>query len=359
MPAYEKQDYWVKESIRDKAFEDFYALGKELGRGATSCVFKCAQRGTDMNWAVKIITKNVDKKVVSAEIGILLQMNSPYVIRLKEVFETPTQIFMVLELVTGGELFDRIVSRGTYTEKDAAKAISDILNGVKYLHSRGVVHRDLKPENLLYESMTDQSKLKIADFGLSRIIESEVKMSTVCGTPGYCAPEVLRGQEYDEASDLWSVGVIAYILLCGYEPFFSDNECDMYRKIINGDYKFEKEYWGEISENAKDLVCRLLVVDPKKRLTAKEALQLPWVQGNATKSEKMEETVEQIKKFNARRRLKCVTDAMLVIAKASTDIPFPDLLMQRQTQQQQLEDDFPHQAIQEVQQMPQEQQGQA
>ncbi|KAL8570826.1 hypothetical protein ACOMHN_006975 [Nucella lapillus] len=304
MPAYEKQDYWIKESIRDQAFEDFYAIGKELGRGATSCVFKCAHRGTGMNWAVKIITKNVDKKVVSAEIGILLQMDDPYVIRLKEVFETPTQIFMILELVTGGELFDSIVSRGTYSEQDAAMALKDILSGVEYLHSRSVVHRDLKPENLLYESMTDQSKLKIADFGLSRVIESEVKLSTVCGTPGYCAPEVLLGKEYNEAADLWSVGVIAYILLCGYEPFYSENETEMYRKIIKGDFKFDEEWWSDISENAKNLVRSLLIVEPRKRLTARDALKLDWVQGKATKNDMMDETVEQIKKFNARRKLK-------------------------------------------------------
>ncbi|KAK7116130.1 uncharacterized protein [Littorina saxatilis] len=304
MPAHEKLDYWIKESIRDKAFEDFYSLGKELGRGATSCVFKCEQKGTGMNWAAKIINKNVDKKVVCAEIGILLRLYNPYVIRLKEVFETPTQIFLVLELVTGGELFDRIVTRGYYTEKDAARAVCDMLHGVQYLHANGVVHRDLKPENLLYESMTDDSKLKIADFGLSRIIEPEVQMSTVCGTPGYCAPEVLKGQPYTPSVDLWSVGIIAYILLCGYEPFFAESEPEMFRKIIKGDYVFDNEYWEDIGENAKDLVRRLLVLEPKKRLTAAEALKHPWVKGSAAKNEHMESAMEKIKVFNARRKLK-------------------------------------------------------
>ncbi|XP_076465108.1 calcium/calmodulin-dependent protein kinase type IV-like isoform X2 [Babylonia areolata] len=304
MPAYEKRDYWVEESIRDKAFEDFYFLGKELGRGATSCVFKCEEKGTGVNWAVKIINKNVEKKVVSTEIGILLLLDNPHVIRLRQVFETPTQIFMVLELVTGGELFDRIVLRGTYTEKDAAKALSDILTGVQYLHRNDVVHRDLKPENLLYENTLQESKLKIADFGLSRIIDNEVKLSTVCGTPAYCAPEVLQGKPYDKSADLWSVGVIAYILLCGYDPFFSENETEMYRKIIKGDYHFDEEYWGEITENAKDFVRKLLNVNPKKRLTAQMALQEPWVQGKATKEEEMDLAVKNMKEFNARRKLK-------------------------------------------------------
>lgn len=299
-------------------------------RGATSCVFKCDQKGTDNHWAVKIINKNVDKKVVCSEIGILLRLSSPYVIRLKEVFETPTQIFLVLELVTGGELFDRIVTQGFYTEKDAARAVSDMLHGVQYLHQNGVVHRDLKPENLLYESMTDGCKLKIADFGLSRIIEPEVLMSTVCGTPAYCAPEVLRGQQYTPAVDLWSVGVIAYILLCGYEPFFADDEAKMHKKIIKCEYTFDEQFWEDISENAKDLVCKLLVLDPKKRLTANEALKHPWVRGVATKGEHMETTVHKIKEFNARRKLKCVTDAMLAVAKATINVPFTDFMQQRQ-----------------------------
>jgi len=192
-----------------------------------------------------------------------------------------------------------------------------------------VVHRDLKPENLLYESMTDDSKLKIADFGLSRIIEPEVQMSTVCGTPGYCAPEVLLGQKYTHTVDLWSVGVIAYILLCGYEPFFSDNEPEMFKKIIKGDYVFDSPYWDDISENAKDLVRKLLKVDPTKRIIASEALKHPWVKGGAAKDDHMETTMEKIKIFNARRKLKCVTDAMLAIAKATTDIPFSTFVQQQ------------------------------
>lgn len=304
MPEHKKQDYWVKESIRDKAFEDYYTLVKELGRGATSCVFKCDQKGTDEHWAVKIINKNVDKKVVCSEIGILLCLKNEHVIRLKEVFETPAQIYLVLELVTGGELFDRIVSQGFYSEKKAAQAVRDMLLGVKFLHQNGVVHRDLKPENLLYKSMADDSKLLVADFGLSRVIEPEVQMSTVCGTPGYCAPEMLRGNVYTPAVDMWSIGVITYILLCGYEPFFADDEKTMYKKIIKGDYKFDSPFWDEISENAKDLVRKLLHLNPKERLTASQALKHPWVKDGAAKDEDMTTTVEKMKEFNARRRMK-------------------------------------------------------
>ncbi|XP_025078236.1 calcium/calmodulin-dependent protein kinase type IV-like isoform X2 [Pomacea canaliculata] len=304
MPHHERLDYWVRESIRNKTFEEVYTIGKELGRGATCTVFKCNQTGTSINWAVKIIDKKVDKKVVQSEIGVLLRLDNPHIIRLKEVYESTTQIFLVLELVTGGELFDRIVSRGYYTEKDAARAIRDMVHGVHYLHSNGIVHRDLKPENLLYESMADDSKLKIADFGLAFVIGPEVQMITVCGTPGYCAPEILKGGRYTPAVDMWAIGVIAYILLCGYEPFFAEEERTMFKKIIKCDYKLHEEYWGDISENAKDLVTSLLVLDPKRRMTAAQAMRHPWVKGFAYNAEHMEATMENIKLFNARRKLK-------------------------------------------------------
>lgn len=304
-------DYWIKESIKDKSFEDHYELGKELGRGATSIVYKCEQRGTATQWAVKIINKKVEKKIVSTEIGVLLKMNHPHVIRLKELYETDTQIYLVLELVTGGELFDRIVTRGYYSEKDAAKCVKDLLEALKYLHENDIVHRDLKPENLLYENNGDDARLKIADFGLSKIMEKEVMMNTVCGTPGYCAPEILKGRRYDCSVDLWSVGVITYILLCGYEPFFDDNEAEMFKKIIKVDYEFDPQWWSEVSENAKDLIRKLLSRDPKQRLTAAQALAHPWVRGSAAKSNHMEEAQSQLKKFNARRKLKVCTDVVL------------------------------------------------
>ncbi|XP_060594839.1 calcium/calmodulin-dependent protein kinase type IV-like [Ruditapes philippinarum] len=313
MPKEEVQDYWIHESIKDISFHDLFELGKELGCGATSKVFKCTDRGTGQPYAVKIINKKVDRKVVGTEIGILLTIKHDNVIRMNRIFETPTQILLVLELVTGGELFERITNRGHYSEKDAALAVKEMLIAVQFLHENGIIHRDLKPENLLYENLSPDAKLKIADFGLSKIIGQQLTTNTVCGTPGYCAPEVVKGSQYSSPVDLWSIGVIAYILLCGYEPFYDDNDQHMYKKIIKGDYEFDSPYWDYIGENAKDLIRKLLTVNSKKRLTAEEALKHPWVKGMAASGEHMEKTQNNIKSFNARRKMKALTDITMAL----------------------------------------------
>ncbi|XP_064608726.1 calcium/calmodulin-dependent protein kinase type IV-like [Liolophura sinensis] len=317
--------YWIYESIKDVFFEERYNLGVELGKGGTAKVFICQNKASGENWAVKIIEKKIDKKIVRTETGILLKLNHPNVIRLKEIYETHSTIYLVLELVTGGELFDRIVSRGHYSEKDAALCVKEMLTGVKYLHDNGVVHRDLKPENFLYEKPTAESKLKVADFGLSTIIRPQVDLKTVCGTPGYCAPEVLSGTTYGQAVDMWSIGVITYILLCGYEPFFGETERELFRNIRKCNYKFDSPWWSGVSINARDLIERLLVVDPKKRLTADQALLHPWVKGVAAKSEHMKLAHHQLKEFNAKRKLKAATGSALVAARVAQKINVTDI----------------------------------
>ncbi|XP_069748889.1 calcium/calmodulin-dependent protein kinase type IV isoform X4 [Narcine bancroftii] len=233
----------------------------ESGWGATSVVFQCRQKGTQKSYAVKMLKKTIDKKIVRTEIGILLRLSHPNIIRLKEIFETPLEINLVLELVTGGELFDRIVERGYYSEKDAADVVRQILEAVAYLHENGIVHRDLKPENLLYASPAPDALLKIADFGLSKIVQDQVTMKTLCGTPGYCAPEILCGSAYGPAVDMWSVGVITYILLCGFEPFYDERgDQYMYKRILNCTYDFVSPWWDEVSLNAKDLAAVKAVV---------------------------------------------------------------------------------------------------
>lgn len=310
---------WVADvdaSVNPTSFEDAYKLEEELGRGATSVVKRCTQVGTHRERAVKIIDKNktVEKKVVRSEISILVKLDHPNIIKLHEIFEADTQLFMVLELVTGGELFERIVSRGYFTEKDAASCIRQICNAVGYLHQNGIVHRDLKPENLLYADPSDNSLLKLADFGLSKITSTDVTMSTVCGTPGYCAPEVLLARAYGPEVDMWSVGVIAYILLCGFEPFYDDRgDKFVYQKILRGEYEFMSPWWDNVSESAKDFIRRLLQISPKKRLSAHQCLQHPWVRekNSAAPSTPLEGMPAKIKEFNAKRRLKAVTKAVI------------------------------------------------
>uniref|UniRef100_A0A667Z0Y1 Calcium/calmodulin-dependent protein kinase type IV n=1 Tax=Myripristis murdjan TaxID=586833 RepID=A0A667Z0Y1_9TELE len=292
------------------------AGGHRGHRGATSIVFRCEEKLTQKPFAAKVLKKTIDKKIVRTEIGVLLRLSHPNIIRLKEIFETETDIALVLELVTGGELFDRIVERGYYSERDAAHVIKQILEAVAYLHENGVVHRDLKPENLLYADLSLDAPLKIADFGLSKIIDDQVTMKTVCGTPGYCAPEILRGNAYGPEVDMWSVGVILYILLCGFEPFFDPRgDQYMYSRILNCDYEFVSPWWDEVSLNAKDLVSKLIVQDPHKRLSVQEALQHPWVLGKAARFSHMDTTQRKLQEFNARRKLKAAMKAVVATSR--------------------------------------------
>ncbi|XP_068175842.1 calcium/calmodulin-dependent protein kinase type IV-like [Antennarius striatus] len=315
-PGSEPVEFWVDGSRRDGAVEDFYNLSSELGRGATSIVYRCEEKQTQKPFALKVLKKTIDKKIVRTEIGVLLRLSHPNIIQLKEIFETDTDIALVLELVTGGELFDRIVERGYYSERDAAHVIKQILEAVAYLHENGVVHRDLKPENLLYADLSLDAPLKIADFGLSKIIDDQVTMKTVCGTPGYCAPEILRGNAYGPEVDMWSVGVILYILLCGFEPFFDPRgDQYMYSRILNCDYEFVSPWWDEVSLNAKDLVSKLIVLDPHKRLSVREALQHPWVLGKAARFSHMDTTQRKLQEFNARRKLKAAMKAVVATSR--------------------------------------------
>ncbi|KAG2464505.1 KCC4 kinase, partial [Polypterus senegalus] len=214
-----------------------------------------------------------------------------YIIQLKEIFETPLEITLVLELVTGGELFDRIVERGYYSERDAAHVIKQILEAVAYLHDNGVVHRDLKPENLLYADRSPDAPLKIA-------------------------PEILRGAPYGSEVDMWSVGVITYILLCGFEPFFDlRGDQYMYSRILTCDYEFVSPWWDDVSLNAKDLVSKLIVLDPLNRLNVQQALQHPWVSGKAAHFSHMDTTQKKLQEFNARRKLKAAVKAVVATSR--------------------------------------------
>jgi len=264
--------------------DKYYDLKKEIGSGNFSIVKLGVNRKTGEEVAVKIIEKKrvgTKKDMLQTEIDILQKVHHPNVVQLKELFETSTHIYLVMELVTGGELFDRIVERGSFSEKDAQKVMKQVFEGIDYLHSLGVAHRDLKPENLLCASKDSSTDVKITDFGLSKLLppDAHMKMTTACGTPGYVAPEVLKMEGYGKEVDLWSCGVIMYIMLCGFPPFYADNNALLFEKIMRGDFAFLSPYWDKISKDAKDLIRRLLTVDATKRLTASQALTHPWFTG--------------------------------------------------------------------------------
>ncbi|XP_023422929.1 calcium/calmodulin-dependent protein kinase type 1G isoform X3 [Cavia porcellus] len=252
-----------------------------LGSGAFSEVFLVKQRVTGQLFALKCIKKSPAFRDSSLEneIAVLKKIKHENIVTLEDIYESTTHYYLVMQLVSGGELFDRILERGVYTEKDASVVIRQVLAAVKYLHENGIVHRDLKPENLLYLTPEENSKIMITDFGLSKMEQSGV-MSTACGTPGYVAPEVLAQKPYSKAVDCWSIGVITYILLCGYPPFYEETESKLFEKIKEGYYEFESPFWDDISESAKDFICHLLEKDPNERYTCEKALRHPWIDGN-------------------------------------------------------------------------------
>ncbi|KAM7396211.1 hypothetical protein PAMP_019268 [Pampus punctatissimus] len=277
--------YRAKFDPRVTAKYDIKAL---IGRGSFSRVVRVEHKSTRQPYAIKMIETRYreGREVCESELCVLRRVRHTNIIQLVEVFETAERVYMVMELATGGELFDRIIARGSFTERDATRVLQMVLDGVKYLHTLGITHRDLKPENLLYYHPGADSKIIITDFGLasSRKKGDECLMKTTCGTPEYIAPEILVRKPYTNAVDMWALGVISYILLSGTMPFEDDNRMRLYRQILKGKYSFSGEPWPSVSNLAKDFVERILTVDPSERLTAGQALKHPWIVSMAASS---------------------------------------------------------------------------
>uniref|UniRef100_A0A665W986 Calcium/calmodulin-dependent protein kinase type 1-like n=1 Tax=Echeneis naucrates TaxID=173247 RepID=A0A665W986_ECHNA len=282
-----------------------------------SVVVLAEEKRTQRLVAIKCIPKKAlegKENSIENEIAVLHKIKHGNIVSLEEIFESKSHLYLVMQLVSGGELFDRIIEKGFYTEKDASKLIQQILDAVKYLHDMGIVHRDLKPENLLYYSMDEDSKIMISDFGLSKIEDSASVMSTACGTPGYVAPEVLAQKPYSKAVDCWSIGVIAYILLCGYPPFYDDNDAKLFEQILKAEYEFDSPYWDDISDSAKDFIVHLMEKDPNTRFTCEQALQHPWIAGDTALDKNIHESVSaQIKKNFAKSKWKQAFNATAVV----------------------------------------------
>ncbi|KFZ68844.1 Serine/threonine-protein kinase H1 [Podiceps cristatus] len=277
--------YRAKFDPRVTAKYDIKAL---IGRGSFSRVVRVEHKATKQPYAIKMIeTKYREgREVCESELSVLRRVRHTNIIQLIEVFETQDRVYMVMELATGGELFDRIIAKGSFTERDATRVLQMVLDGVKYLHTLGITHRDLKPENLLYYHPGTDSKIMITDFGLAsaRKKGDDCLMKTTCGTPEYIAPEILVRKPYTNSVDMWALGVISYILLSGTMPFEDDNRTRLYRQILKGKYSYSGEPWPSVSNLAKDFIDRLLTVDPSDRMTALQALKHPWVVSMAASS---------------------------------------------------------------------------
>uniref|UniRef100_A0A6B2LA67 non-specific serine/threonine protein kinase n=1 Tax=Arcella intermedia TaxID=1963864 RepID=A0A6B2LA67_9EUKA len=247
-------------------------------------------RETLEKYAIKIIDKkkfslsNSTKRpnALMDEVKILSKLKHPNIISIKEVFETETNLYIVLELVTGGELFDKLLN-GAFSEDLSRNYFKQMLEATKYLHDQGIAHRDLKPENILFKDETEEI-IKLSDFGLSRVVDKASFMQTICGTPQYVAPEILtsaKTEGYGLACDLWSLGVILYIMLSGSQPFDDEKSTTIFEQIVNTDYSFDAKKWKSISPNAIRLIKQLLNPNPSTRLTVSEALESPWMKGIA------------------------------------------------------------------------------
>ncbi len=280
----EERDKWVT-SLQHAAhvvpIEEEYAIGRELGRGRFSIVKECVHKVTGKHCAVKIIDKSTieqeDKSLLRTEIAILKLVNHPNIIHMEGLYESKQYIYIVMEMLKGGELFERIVGRPRFSEEECCKVIRPLLESVAYLHDLGIVHRDLKPENILCgENLED---LKIADFGLSKMVLPKETMALACGTLSYVAPEVLTLQGYGKEADLWSVGVIMFLLLCGKLPFDGDDQSEIIKQTVQAELKVNPSVWSKLSTEIKSLITSLLQKNPRDRISAKDALRHPYFLG--------------------------------------------------------------------------------
>uniref|UniRef100_A0A8C5NGB2 calcium/calmodulin-dependent protein kinase n=1 Tax=Gouania willdenowi TaxID=441366 RepID=A0A8C5NGB2_GOUWI len=292
-------------------FTDEYQLYEELGKGAFSIVRRCVKLCTGQEYAAKIInTKKLsarDHQKLEREARICRLLKHPNIVRLHDSISEEGFHYLLFDLVTGGELFEDIVAREYYSEADASHCIQQILEAVLHCHQMGVVHRDLKPENLLLASKCKNAAVKLADFGLAIEVQGDQQAwFGFAGTPGYLSPEVLRKEAYGKPVDIWACGVILYILLVGYPPFWDEDQHKLYQQIKAGAYDFPSPEWDTVTPEAKNLINQMLTINPAKRITAQEALKHPWVCQRSTVASMMhrQETVECLKKFNARRKLK-------------------------------------------------------
>jgi len=286
--------------------KDYDIEKKELGHGHYGVV----RVGTDKKTTQKVAIKSIPKakvnrpEILRREIEILQSLDHPNIIKLFKVYEDNRSLHIVTELCTGGELFDRIIAKGHYSEADAAHLIRTLTSAVSHCHSKGICHRDLKPENFLFATKDEDADVKVIDFGLSRIYDDvEVAMTTRVGTPYYIAPEIL-GRNYDNSCDMWSIGVITYILICGYPPFYGEADAEIFAAVRSGQYDYDSEEWEGVSDEAKNFIDSLLQLDPSKRLTAEQSLKHPWLTGSAPDENRSDSIMSRLKKFNGENKLK-------------------------------------------------------
>jgi len=309
--------------------EDFYTVARELGSGGFSTVRLGVNKKTGVEVAIKTILKSRacegDNALIRNEISIMTYviqnkaiMNTTHVVNMLDVFDEPKAVHVILEMCAGGELFERIVQKGHYSEQDAARVVKQICQGLKGLHTVNILHRDMKPENILYRGEDEHAPLVIVDFGLSMIKGQPDAMDGLFGSLDYISPEALLKKYYCEATDMWATGVILFILLSGYPPFWADNTRGKQTAIIKGTYDFNEPIWSKISDEAKNLIKGLLQVDPTKRSTVDEVLDHSWLRNieHVNNSPLPNEVAVRISQFNAKRKFRAAAYAAVCMARS-------------------------------------------
>ncbi|EDM14898.1 double cortin and calcium/calmodulin-dependent protein kinase-like 1, isoform CRA_b [Rattus norvegicus] len=302
-----------------------YKVGRTIGDGNFAVVKECIERSTAREYALKIIKKSKcrgKEHMIQNEVSILRRVKHPNIVLLIEEMDVPTELYLVMELVKGGDLFDAITSTSKYTERDASGMLYNLASAIKYLHSLNIVHRDIKPENLLvYEHQDGSKSLKLGDFGLATIVDGP--LYTVCGTPTYVAPEIIAETGYGLKVDIWAAGVITYILLCGFPPFrgSGDDQEVLFDQILMGQVDFPSPYWDNVSDSAKELINMMLLVNVDQRFSAVQVLEHPWVNDDGLPENEHQLSVAgKIKKhFNTGPKPSSTAAGVSVIATTALD----------------------------------------
>ncbi|XP_067292244.1 death-associated protein kinase 2 isoform X2 [Pseudorasbora parva] len=280
--------------FKQQKVEDFYDIGEELGSGQFAIVKRCKEKSTGVDYAAKFIKKRqsrasrrgVRREDIEREVDILQDLQHPNIISLHDVYENRTDVVLILELVSGGELFDFLAQKESLSEEEATEFIKQILNGVQYLHSKKIAHFDLKPENImLLDNNVQLPRIKLIDFGLAHRIKDGVEFKNIFGTPEFVAPEIVNYEQLGLEADMWTIGVITYILLSGASPFLGDSKQETLANISAVNFEFDEEFFGNTSELAKSFIKQLLVKDTRKRLKIQDALNHPWIQDSSATQE--------------------------------------------------------------------------
>ena len=301
-------------------FDDNYERVRLIRKGSHAAVWECMHRVTKERFAVKIVDRsglaNKDDEAVLNEVAMMQSLaGNRYVVQILDFYEEDDFFYLVLELMSGGDVFDRVVKMSFYTERDARDLARILLKAVASIHKHGIAHRDIKPQNILLSSEDDNSLVKIADFGFAHRVHMPESLTSRVGTPTYVAPEILKNVPHDNRCDMWSVGVVVFVLLVGYPPFLEDDQTVLFEKIRNADWKFVEKDWRHISFEAKKFIQGLLVPDPKDRWSVQEALRSTWIKEdpNQLSTIDLSESLEHLRSRKA--RLRSITKAVILMGR--------------------------------------------